>query len=142
MDLRSIYSSTFAVFRETNTFSPNSCRKMKSSTLLNAINRCRKMAGNGLALEANFERLENLVKHSRLHSRNVWSFIDENVQKPLYDFRISKVMAVCINTCTSICGFQSYSKIDQSRTDFIISTGYLLRNSGLFPASAIFQAFL
>ena len=57
MDLSSIYSSTFAVFRETNTFSPSSCRKMKSSTLLNTINRCRTMAGNGPALEANFERL-------------------------------------------------------------------------------------
>ena len=44
-------------FRETNTFSPNSCRKMKSSTLLNTINRCRTMTGNRLALEANFERL-------------------------------------------------------------------------------------
>ena len=36
MNLSSICSSTFAVFRETN-----SCRKMKSSTLLNTINRCR-----------------------------------------------------------------------------------------------------
>ena len=34
MDLRSIYSSTFAVFRETNTFSSNSCRKTKSSTFI------------------------------------------------------------------------------------------------------------
>ena len=57
MDLRSIYSSTFAVFRETNTFSSNSCRKTKSSTLLNTINRCRMTAANCLALEANFERL-------------------------------------------------------------------------------------
>ena len=37
MDLSSICPPTFAVFRETNTFSPNSCRKMKSSTLLLAL---------------------------------------------------------------------------------------------------------
>ena len=61
------------------------------------------------------------------------------MQKKLYDFRISKVMVVCINTCTSICNFQSYSKIDLSRTDFIISTAYLLRISGSFPTSAILK---
>ena len=39
--------------------------------------------------------------------------------------------------------FQSYSKIDLSRTDLIISTAYLLCKSGLFqPTSAILQALL
>ena len=45
---------------------------------------------------------------------------------------ITKVMAVCINTFTSICHFQSYSKLDLSRTDFVINTVYLHGNSGLF----------
>ena len=36
------------------------------------------------------------------------------MQKPQYDFSISKVMAVCISTCTSISGIQAHIKIDQS----------------------------
>lgn len=67
----------------------------------------------------------------------------ENVQKPLCDFRISKVMVVCINTSKSICDFQSYSKIDLSRTDFIISTAYLLRHSiGFISNFSHFPSFL
>ena len=72
------------------------------------MNRCRMTDANGLTLEDNFERFEQ--------------------PKSMYDFRISKVMTVCIDTCMSICDSQSNSKIDLSRTDLIISTAYLLRN--------------
>ena len=36
------------------------------------------------------------------------------MQKPLYDFSISKVLAVCISTCTSISDIEAYIKIDLS----------------------------
>jgi len=36
------------------------------------------------------------------------------MQKPLYVFSVSKVMAVCISTCTSISDIQAYIKIDPS----------------------------
>ena len=38
----------------------------------------------------------------------------KNMQKALYDFSISKVMAVNISTCTSISDIQTYNKIDLS----------------------------
>ena len=43
------------------------------------------------------------------------------MQKPLYDFSISKVMAVCISTCTSDSDIQAYIKID--RSEQILCTG-------------------
>ena len=95
MDLRSIYLSTFADFRETNTFSSNSYRKTKSSTLLNTINRCRMTAANGLALEANFET----------------SSIDKNMQKTLYDFLILKLWSIA---STHVRAFATFSPTAKS----------------------------
>ena len=40
------------------------------------------------------------------------------MQKPLYDFSISKVMAICISTCTSVSDIQAYVKIDLSSSKF------------------------
>ena len=120
MDLRSIYSSTFAVFRETRLahfLLIHVARRNQAlySTLSIAVERLPEIA----LLWRLILNVWRLAKHSSLHSRKVSSFIDENMQKPRYDFRISKVMVVCINTCSSICDFQSYSKIDLSQTDFI-----------------------
>ena len=94
MDVGSIYLSTFAVFRETNTFSSNSYRKTKSSTLLNTINRCRMTAANRLALEATFEA----------------SFIDKNMQKTLYDFRISKLWSYVLTHVRAVATFSPTAK--------------------------------
>ena len=94
MDVRSIYLSTFAVFRETNTFSPSSYRKTKASALLNTINRCRMTAANGLALEANFET----------------SFIDKNIHKTLYDLCISKLWSYVLTHVRAVATFSPTEK--------------------------------
>ena len=44
----------------------------------------------------------------------VQTFIGKNMQTLLYVFSISKVMAVCISTCTSISDIPAYIKIDLS----------------------------
>ena len=48
----------------------------------------------------------DLVDSSSLPSGKVQSFIGTQMQKPLYDFSISKVMTVCISTFARICDFQ------------------------------------
>ena len=71
------------------------------------------MAGNGLYLEANF-KVWDQAETSSLHGRKVQTFISKNMQKPLYIFSLSKVIAVSISTCTSISDFPAYIKIDLS----------------------------
>ena len=41
----------------------------------------------------------------------------KNIQKPLYDFRILKVMTVCINAYASFCDIFSSRVTDLSPTD-------------------------
>ena len=51
-------------------------------------------------------RIWDLVDSSSLPSGKVQSFIGTHMQKPLYDFSISKVMTVRISTFARICDFQ------------------------------------
>ena len=79
-------------------------------TLLIAIERWLEMA----FIQKLIFKTWDLAETSSLHSRKVQTFIGKNMQKPLYVFSISKVMAVCISTCTSISDIPAYIIIDPS----------------------------
>ena len=60
------------------------------------------------------------------------------MQKPLYDFSISKDMAASISTCKSICDFHNYIEADLSGAYFLSQVhAYLLLKSGLFQSLTV-----
>ena len=61
------------------------------------------------------------------------------MQKPLGAFLVGcQKLWPFVSTHVRAFATFSHNVIDLSRTDFIVSTAYLLRNSGFFPTFAIF----
>ena len=90
----------FCTYVFTRTPNPLEFRRRRSLDDVQASSRLRRTLAS-----------ENFTSGSRRPAISSSMLKFPNMQNTLYDFRISKVMVVCINTCTSICDFQSYGKI-------------------------------
>ena len=93
-------------FLEDEEFLPNISCKGKIKHNVNPTYHYKSKSGNGLDLDSIFQTLGPCQ-----------SLGGKYMQKNLYDFSISKVMAVCINTHACICDESSYCKITLSRAD-------------------------
>ena len=103
-------------FLEEEEFLPNISCKGKIKHSVNPTYDYKSKSGNGLDLDSIFQTLGPCQSLGPIFQGSIvlcWQIYE----KTLYDFSISKVMAVCINTHACICDEWSYCKITLSRAD-------------------------